>query len=118
MPSPEPSTNEPKILNPPGFPHVVGSTMLNSFRACPHQFWWAYVRRQIPQLESVHLLAGGAFAKAIEAGNVFVEVNKWGGIVFKNADAYISASSTSFGTNDRGNTALNQMRAGRMMVAA
>ena len=85
---------------------------------------YVFTRRDYSEAASNRTLTAYAaknnddLSQAIEAGAVFVEVNKYGGIVFKNADAYTSKSYTSFGTNDRGNTALNQMRAGRMMVAA
>lgn len=51
----------------PGFPTVIDSTMLNSFRECPGQFRWNYIRRKQPKGTSIHLIAGGAFAKGLEA---------------------------------------------------
>lgn len=51
----------------PMFPHAVDSTMLASFRSCPQKFFRQYLQHWKPKGESVHLVAGGAFAKGIEA---------------------------------------------------
>ena len=51
----------------PMFPHVVDSTMLSAFRSCPQKAYRSYVEHWKPQNESVHLVAGGAFAAGIEA---------------------------------------------------
>lgn len=48
------------------FPHTWDSTMLASFRSCPQKFFRSYVQHWKPKSESVHLVAGGAFAKGIE----------------------------------------------------
>jgi hypothetical protein len=50
----------------PDFPHVVDSTMLATFRSCPQKFFRSYVEHWKPKSESVHLVAGGAFAKGLE----------------------------------------------------
>lgn len=50
----------------PMFPHTIDSTMLGAFRACPQKFHRQYVQHWKPVAQSVHLVAGGAFAKAIE----------------------------------------------------
>jgi hypothetical protein len=50
----------------PMFPHCFDSTMLAAFRACPQKMFRTYVQHWKPQSESVHLVAGGAFAKGIE----------------------------------------------------
>jgi hypothetical protein len=50
----------------PMFPHAVDSTMLAAFRSCPQKMKRTYVEHWKPQTESVHLVAGGAFAKGIE----------------------------------------------------
>lgn len=56
------------------FPHAVDSTMLATFRSCPQKFYRQYMQHWKPQAESVHLVAGGAFAKGIEvARRVFFE---------------------------------------------
>lgn len=50
----------------PMFPHTIDSTMLAAFRACPQKMFRTYVEHWKPQTESVHLIAGGAFAKGLE----------------------------------------------------
>lgn len=50
----------------PMFPHALDSTMLAAFRSCPQKMFRTYVQHWKPQAESVHLVAGGAFAKGIE----------------------------------------------------
>lgn len=50
----------------PMFPHAVDSTMMAAFRSCPQKMFRTYVQHWKPQHESVHLVAGGAFAKGIE----------------------------------------------------
>lgn len=50
----------------PMFPHTVDSTILAAFRSCPHKAFRTYVEHWKPKAESVHLIAGGAFAKGIE----------------------------------------------------
>lgn len=48
------------------FPQVVDSSMLSDFRVCPYKFFLTYMMHWKPQFESVHLVAGGAFAKGVE----------------------------------------------------
>lgn len=48
------------------FPHVVDSTMLAAFRSCPQKFFRTYMEHWKPQGESVHLVAGAAFARGLE----------------------------------------------------
>lgn len=50
----------------PMFPHAVDSTMLAAFRSCPQKMFRSYIEHWKPQTDSVHLIAGGAFAKGIE----------------------------------------------------
>ena len=50
----------------PMFPHAIDSTMLASFRSCPQLMFRQYIEHWKPRVESVHLIAGGAFAKGIE----------------------------------------------------
>lgn len=50
----------------PMFPHTIDSTMLAAFRSCPQKMFRTYVQHWKPKAESVHLVAGGAFAKGIE----------------------------------------------------
>jgi len=49
------------------FPEVVDSSMLASFRACPQRFYMEYIQHWKPRTESVHLVAGKAFAAGLEA---------------------------------------------------
>ncbi len=56
----------------PLFPPTIDSTILSTFRSCPQKFRRQYVEHWKPTTQSVHLIAGGAFASAIEAArNVF-----------------------------------------------
>ena len=50
----------------PMFPHTFDSTMLSAFTSCPQKMFRTYVEHWKPKSESVHLIAGGAFAKGIE----------------------------------------------------
>ena len=50
----------------PVFPGIVDSTMLSAFKSCQYKFYLTYVEHWKPKFESVHLVAGGAFAKGIE----------------------------------------------------
>lgn len=52
----------------PMFPPCVDSTMLATFRSCPQKLFRMYVEHWKPKSESVHLVAGGAFASGVEAG--------------------------------------------------
>jgi hypothetical protein len=52
--------------NRPLFPPAIDSTILAAFRSCPQKAFRTYVEHWKPQTESVHLVAGGAFAKGIE----------------------------------------------------
>lgn len=61
----------------PMMPHTIDSTMLSTFRSCPQAMFRSYVQHWKPKNESVHLVAGGAFAKGLEvARKVF-----WEGLV-------------------------------------
>lgn len=50
----------------PMFPHAVDNTILSAFRSCPQKAFRTYVEHWKPQGESVHLVAGGAYAKGLE----------------------------------------------------
>lgn len=50
----------------PMFPPTIDSTMLAAFRSCPQKMFRSYVEHWKPQNESVHLVAGGAYAKGLE----------------------------------------------------
>ena len=61
----------------PMFPNTFDSTMLGAFRSCPQKMFRTYVEHWKPKSESVHLIAGGAFAKGIEvARKAFYEQAK------------------------------------------
>ena len=49
------------------FPMAIDSTILGTFRSCPQKAFRQYIEHWKPQSESVHLVAGGAFADGIEA---------------------------------------------------
>ena len=51
----------------PMFPHTIDSTILSAFRSCPQKFFRQYVQHWKATQQSVHLIAGGAFASGIEA---------------------------------------------------
>jgi len=48
------------------FPPTIDSTMLASLRSCPQKLMRTYMEHWKPRSESVHLVAGGAFAKGVE----------------------------------------------------
>ncbi len=48
------------------FPAAIDSTMLAAFRSCPTKFYREYVEHFKPREPSVHLHAGGAFARGLE----------------------------------------------------
>lgn len=61
----------------PMFPNTVDSTILSTFRSCPKKFEYQYARHWKPIAQSVHLVAGGAFASGIEsARNHFYVLNQ------------------------------------------
>lgn len=51
----------------PDFPMAIDSTFLSSFRSCPRKAYLTYIEHWKPQNESVHLVAGKAFASGVEA---------------------------------------------------
>lgn len=50
----------------PMFPQTIDSTILGTFRSCPQKAYRTYLQHWKPSSESVHLVAGGAFAKGVE----------------------------------------------------
>lgn len=50
----------------PMFPHVLDATILATWRSCRQKAFRQYIQHWKPKEESVHLVAGGAFAKGIE----------------------------------------------------
>lgn len=61
---PEPGTRIP-------FPSVLDSTMMNALRSCPERFQYEYIRRLRPRGgKSIHLIAGGAIASALQTARL------------------------------------------------
>lgn len=54
-------------MDRPHFPFAIDSTTLGTFRSCPQKAFRTYMQHWKPGSESVHLVAGGAFADGIEA---------------------------------------------------
>lgn len=50
-----------------GFPMSVTSSILSDYKACPHLFAEKYIRHVYPENESIHLVAGAAFAAGLQA---------------------------------------------------
>lgn len=48
------------------FPSFIDSTMLASATACETRAYWSWIRNLHPKGQSVHLVAGGAYAKGLE----------------------------------------------------
>lgn len=60
----------------PHFPAAIDSTILGTFRSCPQKAFRQYVQHWKPSSESVHLVAGGAFAEGVEqARRAFYEAS-------------------------------------------
>lgn len=51
----------------PYFPVAIDSTLLAAFRSCPQRAFRQYIEHWKPASDSVHLVAGGAFADGVEA---------------------------------------------------
>lgn len=49
------------------FPLYIDSSMLTAWRACKRKHFWSTLHSLYPRGQSVHLIAGGAFAAGIEA---------------------------------------------------
>jgi PD-(D/E)XK nuclease superfamily len=49
------------------FPRVVDATMIATLRSCPQKMMRMYLQHWKPKGESIHLHAGGAFARGLEA---------------------------------------------------
>ena len=50
----------------PEFPQVIDSTLLAAFRSCPQKAYRMYFEHWKPTGESIHLVAGAAFARGLE----------------------------------------------------
>jgi len=57
-------------LIPTTFPEVLDSTMITTYRACPHKFFREYCQHWKSATPSVHLHAGAAFAKGLEVARL------------------------------------------------
>lgn len=53
-------------MSRPDFPQAWDSTMLKSFRSCPQLMFKQYMHHWKPRSESIHLIAGKAFASGLE----------------------------------------------------
>ena len=51
----------------PAFPTVIDSSLVSAFRSCPRKAFLGYFEHWKPGEESVHLVAGKAFASGLEA---------------------------------------------------
>lgn len=58
------------LASVPSFPEVIDSSILSYFRACPQKFFRSSIQHWKPKSESVHLVAGGAFAAGLEAARL------------------------------------------------
>lgn len=56
--------SDPSLLG--GFPEIFDSSMIATRKACDEKFRLEYIHHWKPKASSVHLHAGGAFAKALE----------------------------------------------------
>ena len=68
--------NPVQLFHRPMFPHAIDSTMLGAFRSCPQKMFRSYVEHWKPKEQSVHLVAGGAFASGVEAARLAFYVNQ------------------------------------------
>jgi hypothetical protein len=50
----------------PPFPKVLDSTIISAYRACPQKCFREYIQHWKPKTPSVHLHAGGAYARGLE----------------------------------------------------
>lgn len=53
-------------MNRPDFPAVVDSTIIATWRSCHQKAFRQYIQHYKPKGESIHLHAGGAFARGLE----------------------------------------------------
>lgn len=62
----EPSNRAEPVSSEPWFPSVFDSSMLSAWKSCPALFRLGYLNHWKPKGDSVHLVAGKAFAKGLE----------------------------------------------------
>lgn len=48
------------------FPTILDNTTISGYRNCPTSAYWRTHRKRVPVEKSIHLIAGGAFAKGLE----------------------------------------------------
>lgn len=58
------------------FPHVVDSTMISTAKSCLQKVYRMYLQHWKPGEDSVHLIAGGAFAHGLEAARRAFYIDK------------------------------------------
>ncbi len=63
-------------MSSPPFFEVLDSTIVSAFRACPRLAYLQYLEHYKPKIPSVHLHAGGAFAKGLEVTRNLFHVEK------------------------------------------
>ena len=54
------------IVTPTDFPMAVDNSMISAYKSCPALFYYQYLRSLSPTAKSIHLHAGGAYAKGLE----------------------------------------------------
>lgn len=59
----------------PPFPSVLDSTVIAAFRSCPQKFFLEFMMHYKPGEQSVHLIAGAAYAKGLEIARTDYFVN-------------------------------------------
>jgi hypothetical protein len=64
-------------MSPP-FPEVVNDSLIQSFRSCEQQAFQTYFEHWKPSEESVHLVAGKAFASGLEVARRAFYINGFG----------------------------------------
>lgn len=57
----------PVLKDHPDLPLYIDSTMLTAFRSCERKQYWGFVQNIQPLGQSIHLLAGAAFASGCDA---------------------------------------------------
>jgi hypothetical protein len=57
-------------MDRPYFPVAIDSTTIAAFRSCPQRAFRQYIEHWKPAEDSVHLIAGGAFAAGIEEARI------------------------------------------------
>lgn len=53
-------------MEKPDFPAVITNTIREAFSQCPQKGYWGHIKNIVPDVPSIHLHAGGAFAKSME----------------------------------------------------